>query len=128
MAPPSASRVAPPPRPIPHLLKLSIGTAAISVLLYLCLYYEPDYVFSPSGMQTIALRAIREGEQSTGLNATVASVVRQLREGFPGHILPHPRWIFNNAGGAMGAMLVLHCSVKEYVIVFGTAVGTEGHT
>ena len=51
-----------------------------------------------------------------------------LRERYPKHIAPSMRWIFNNAGGAMGTMRVLHASLTEYLILFGSPVGTEGHS
>lgn len=114
---------------IPRIVPLSaVLVALLSIAAYLTFQYEPAYIFTPEEMKEIALRAIAEGAESGGLNATVASVVRQLNELHPKHILENPPWMFSNAGGAMGAMLVLHCSFIEYVIVFGTALGTEGHT
>lgn len=54
----------------------------------------------------------------------------ELRKKYPGHILPDEdlQWVFVNAGGWMGSMCLLHASLTEYVLLFGTAVDTGGHS
>lgn len=59
-----------------------------------------------------------------------ALVESELRIRYTDHILlpSQMEWIFVNAGGWMGAMYVLHASTTEYVLFFGTAVDTSGHS
>lgn len=51
-----------------------------------------------------------------------------LLERYPGHIDPSPEWILNQAGGSLGQFLTLHASLEEYILIFGTPVGTQGHS
>lgn len=52
----------------------------------------------------------------------------ELAERYPGRIVEKPEWVLNVAGGAMGQLFLLHASLREYVIIFGSPLGTEGHT
>jgi len=90
-------------------------------------HLEKFYIFSPSELHDLSLRAISTHGNDTA--AVVAFIAGEMNEKFPGgYVNLDQEWIFNNAGGAMGAMYILHASVTEYLIIFGTAVGTEGHT
>jgi len=65
-----------------------------------------------------------------GHNAIFRQVEAKLRNQYGGHILPpsQTEWIFMNAGGWMGAIYVLHASFTEYVLFFGTAIDSSGHS
>lgn len=69
-------------------------------------------------------------DSGKGHNATFVSVERKLREKYGDHIVPahNAEWIFMNCGGWMGAAMILHASLSEYVLFFGTAVDTSGHS
>lgn len=97
------------------------------------------YLFDPTVLQSIirGVLGLAEGESPKPVErgaspASIDDIVDRLRdklsERYPGHIMAGSGWIFNNAGGAMGEMCVLHASLTEYIIVFGTPIGTEGYS
>ncbi|WWC92048.1 uncharacterized protein L201_007002 [Kwoniella dendrophila CBS 6074] len=75
----------------------------------------------------------KNGDSGTNSTIIISTLIDQLVERHPemswSTDFKNKRdWVFNNAGGAMGSMYILHASITEYIIIFGSAVGTEGHS
>ncbi|KAK0720081.1 C-8 sterol isomerase [Lasiosphaeris hirsuta] len=89
---------------------------------------ESFYIFEIDHLKDLSQRGIDAHGNDT--RAIVSYIVDELttRVSTKNHINVEEEWVFNNAGGAMGAMYIIHASITEYLIIFGTAVGTEGHT
>lgn len=98
------------------------------VSTYLLVTQERWYIFDPTMLHELSQEAIATHEGNMPL--IVSHILRNLTETYgTNHINPREdEWVFNNAGGAMGAMYIIHASITEYLIIFGTPLGTEGHT
>src|SRR5512143_2269574 len=81
------------------------------------------YVFELDRLQEIAGKAV-------GLPRAELSrrLIEELNEPYPGHVTNTDNWVFNIAAGATGIMNVLHGSLSEYLILFGTPIETEAYS
>jgi C-8 sterol isomerase len=79
------------------------------------------HVFDPDKLHAIARRAVGLPHEQM-----VARVVDELAREYPAHIEKTDEWIFSNAGGAVAVILILHGSLSEYVLLFGSPIGTQG--
>ncbi|KAI8657533.1 C-8 sterol isomerase [Fusarium falciforme] len=106
---------------------LGLLTALLASVFYVLEQnLDKFYIFDLQHLDDVSKRALAEHGNNT--RAVVEYIVTELNEKTPAHVNLNEEWVFNNAGGAMGAMYIIHASVTEYLIVFGTAIGTEGHT
>ena len=82
------------------------------------------HLFDPEELQQITNRRCDEP-----LEKAFDTITADLAAVYPGHIYTGPRrWVLNNAGGAMGQLTLLHASLSEYILFFGTPIGTTGHS
>ena len=79
------------------------------------------HLFAPGTLHEIAKR--RAGLPHEEM---VALIIEDLARAYPRHIETRQNWFFSLAGGATGIMTVLHGSLSEYLLLFGSPVGTEG--
>ncbi|KAJ3497910.1 hypothetical protein NLG97_g1527 [Lecanicillium saksenae] len=75
------------------------------------------YVFELDHLQDLAKRSVEHHGNNT--RGAVKYIVDELSEKLPAHVNVEEEWMFNNAGGAMGAMYIIHASITEYLIIFG---------
>lgn len=82
-----------------------------------------SYVFDPAVLREIANEGVKAPRHEL-----FRAVTDALARRYPGRITEKAEWFFNNAGGAMGMLTILYASWTEYLIFFGTPLGTSGHT
>ncbi|KAG5983679.1 Squalene epoxidase [Claviceps pusilla] len=126
--PTTSSRSSRSSNPTTSLLRiLGFLTVLLAGMVYLAEQNLPRfYIFRLEELKDVSSRALAQHGNDT--RAVVKFIADELHETHGAHVNVEEDWVFNNAGGAMGAMYILHASITEYLIIFGTAIGTEGHT
>lgn len=108
---PSSSSPAPAPRSFARTATILVVILTVLTVLFSFLDSHLDwfYIFTPAQLHDLSIRAISAHGNDT--RAVVGFIVGELSEKHPGgYVNLDEEWIFNNAGGAMGAMYLIHAS------------------
>jgi C-8 sterol isomerase len=82
-----------------------------------------EYVFDPTVVHDCAMTGLGKPKPAMFDAFAEAMEVR-----YPGRLDHDQPWIFSNAGGAMIQMKLYYASITEYVMIWGTPIGSEGHS
>jgi C-8 sterol isomerase len=82
-----------------------------------------EYLFDPDAVHECALTGL--GKPKPAMFDVIADA---LEARYPGRIDRTQPWIFSNAGGAMIQMKLYYASIFEYLMIWGTPIGSEGHS
>lgn len=111
-----------------RLAFIAVLVVFVAVALHTLIESTATHVFSTTQLHSIVKEAVAAHKNDTNPEGVINAVVSKLKQLYPEHIMDDQPFILNVAGGAMGAMKILHCSLSEYIIVFGSPTGTEGHS
>lgn len=83
----------------------------------------PSHVFDPEIIHQCALQAIGKPKPQA-----FEAFADALDANYPGVIDHNQPWLYSIAGGAMIQMKVYFASIHEYVMIWGTPIGSGGHS
>jgi C-8 sterol isomerase len=81
------------------------------------------HVFDPDVVHACALRCL--GKSKPEMFDAFADA---MEEHYPGVLDRGQPWIYSIAGGAMIQMKLYYASLGEYIMIWGTPIGSEGHS
>jgi hypothetical protein len=81
------------------------------------------YIFDPDILQDICKRNL-----DLPLEDKFEAITDELDKRYPNRIRRKKRWIFNISGGSMGMLTIMYASLTEYLVIFGTPIGSEGYS
>jgi C-8 sterol isomerase len=82
-----------------------------------------DFLFDPQVIHACALKGI--GKPKPAMFDAIADAIE---DAYPGRIDRSLPWIYSIAGGAMIQMKLYYASTFEYLMIWGTPIGSEGHS
>jgi C-8 sterol isomerase len=80
-------------------------------------------VFDPNEID----RIVRNNQAGT-VEENIEGVVRDLKAAYPKYVSTRNEWVMSVAGGCRGHFRIVHASITEYILIFGTPIGTDGFT
>ena len=81
------------------------------------------YVFDPDVVHECALACLDKPKP-----AMFEAFAAAMEGRYPDRLDLDQPWIFSNAGGAMIQMKLYYASIFEYIMIWGTPIGSEGHS
>ncbi|HEY2668821.1 MAG TPA: hypothetical protein VGJ07_00440 [Rugosimonospora sp.] len=81
------------------------------------------HVFDPDTVHECALACL--GKPKPAMFDAFAEAMESC---YPDRLDLDQPWIFSNAGGAMIQMKLYYASLVEYIMIWGTPIGSEGHS
>ena len=81
------------------------------------------YVFDPDIVHECSLASLDKPKPMM-----FDAFAEAMEDKYPGRLDLDQPWIFSNAGGAMIQMKLYYASIFEYIMIWGTPIGSEGHS